>query len=179
MNAHTTGESKMVNHKRLEDILRWFTEVEQPEGTILHHLAGPYYTEENGWRISCSARAAGGRPVIVLNVPPDREYRHMGGIKPITQEEWEEIRADVGEVFSIADAWNGPGCTSGSLSIDLEIHPSIHAALDRYRIGCQECQPGNGTVFCKNKSHTYRQAFALGITNAWERATKRATKGTS
>lgn len=92
------------------------------------------------------------RPVVVADVAkvewidngPNRLKTPANPIEP------DELKALAVELerrgFLVQDAWNGhPGIT-GSVGLDRPAHPTLLAAVDRYRAGCLE-HPDR-SVFC-------------------------------
>ena len=127
--------------------LMWLYETAQPEGALDQHHG---HSRAVGERVyTFVPRGYLNLPVVVVDVRHP-EWVHMGDghstlANPLDYpgelRRLGEVLADLGR--PVASQWNGKG-DSGSLGLADPAHPSLVAAVNRYRDGC----PIHRTVFC-------------------------------
>ena len=142
----TTGRQEL--DATLEIGLRWLYRTEQPAGAVLQHHGMPLPATGNRKLRFCPA-GANGRPVVVINVV-NVEWGDpgQGPANPLAAGELEALAAAIAHTGTpVAQTWNGhPGIT-GSVGLAHRAHPTLRAAVDRYRAGC----PQHHTVFCSRQ----------------------------
>lgn len=127
----------------LEAGLVWLYDTEQPEDALVQHHGVALPAVGDRWLKFCPQGSAG-RPTIVIDVA----CVQWGGPyeppkNPLAQGEPEQLASMI-KRSPIARTWNGhPGIT-GSIALTHPAHPSLLAAVDRYRVRC----PEHGSVFC-------------------------------
>lgn len=131
--------------------LAWLFTTEHPPGAMVFHLGDSLRVRDNRRLSFIPAGSRSGRaPVVVLEVAAPRKRRaakfndlqHV----PLTPVEMDQLAALLEQRrHQIIDQWNGFPATGGSLALGTALHPSMLAALDRYRAGCPA---HGGTVFC-------------------------------
>lgn len=144
--------------------LRWLLDTEQPEdAVIIHH--GENMAGEGNRRFSFFPAGWDGRAIIAVGVArvewiaindKDRGY-DKAPANPLEPDELERLSATItalGE--AVVSTWNGYPATTGSLALARPAHPSLRAAVQRYKAGCPE-HPDN-YVFCE--CGWYRQGYA-------------------
>lgn len=130
-------------HSTLEAGLTWLYDTPQPEDAILQHHGVALPAVANRQLKFCPQGWAG-HPVVVIGVAHvqwDDPYEPPKN--PLAQGELQKLASMISR-SPIARTWNGhPGIT-GSIALTLPVHPSLRAAVDRYRAGC----PEHDSVFC-------------------------------
>ncbi|MFI6228722.1 hypothetical protein ACIBCR_15575 [Micromonospora echinospora] len=153
--------------------LNWLYNTEQPADAALSHhgISTPRIGNRWYWFIQSGYN---GLPVVVVQV---------------TDPEWDRTKLDslllnplggVAEMTAYCDAlnalgadvttwWNGKG-DSGSIGLAKPAHPSLLAALQRYRDGCQNTADdgqlhNQGSVFCR--CDWYRSRRSKLLTPTW------------
>ncbi|GAA2107967.1 hypothetical protein [Streptomyces synnematoformans] len=120
--------------------LAWLYETEQPDDAILQHhgetLSRP---DSNRWYGFCPA-GWDGRVVISTHVGKVEWTGEGGGRRPanpLGPGELDAITAELaGLGAEVVSTWNGHPGTTGSLALARPAHPTLLAAVDRYRRGC-------------------------------------------
>lgn len=145
----------------LEAGLAWLYDTEQPEDALLQHHGVALPAIGNRWLKFCPQGWAG-RPVIVIDVAHVQWGSPYEPPKnPLAHGELHQLASMISR-SPIARTWNGhPGIT-GSIALARLAHPSLRAAVDRYRAHC----PEHHSVFCSQKygCHWYRNGNARVIT---------------
>lgn len=121
--------------------LRWLYETEQPDDAHQqHHGIGIGHPEANRWYGFCPTGARN-LPVVSVNVSKV-EYKldSHGDPVPANPLEPGELDALADELrrrgFNVDDTWNGHPGVTGSVGLAWSAHPTLVAAVDRYRRGC-------------------------------------------
>jgi hypothetical protein len=135
-----------LTEPQLDDILgtalRWLYDVAQPDGAILQHH-GVHVGATGNRKFSAAPSAWDGRAVLVVDVA-HLEYRpgpygYDIPANPLEPGELERLAARMAELGApVIHSWNGHPATSGSLALERDAHPSLVAAVDRYRAGCPD-----------------------------------------
>jgi hypothetical protein len=135
--------------------LAWLLDTEQPdESIIIHHGVLLRVPGEPARSLSFAPQSLGsvgtpsyGRPVIALEARGARWDGERGvwhdGLRPGELQQLADLVVRLGH--PVADTWNGDGLDSGSIALGQYAHPSLIAAVDRYREGCPR---HFGSVFC-------------------------------
>lgn len=135
----------------LHAALDWITGVEQPDGAIITHH-GRISPDADGLRFDiCNAHMT----VLVIvqrsKVEWDKSRVEWVLANPLTEQEMTDAETALTDWLAgtgtVVDRWNGAGCESGSLLTNRRAHPSLAAALARYRANC----PEHGHPFCGSK----------------------------
>lgn len=156
--------------------LKWLYETVQPDGAIIQHhgvtRGNRYQTRRYGF---CPSGAKN-LPVVSVEVAHWSRNPDTNVIGPMLEAgEMDAIGAVIIELGGpVRETWNGDGCLSGSFGLTVPAHPSLAAAVGRYRANC----PTHHTVFCGQadfaKLHHepapctwYRDGNALIVHPAW------------
>jgi hypothetical protein len=146
--------------------LRWLFDTEQPEGAVLQHH-GVVLPGGDTRRFGFCPAGWAGRAIVTVDVV-DVQWKFQRGHKvpanPLRPDELDDLTAQLAALGAdVVNTWNGhPGIT-GSLALARPAHPSLLAAVNRYRAGCLT-RPGPGSdtgVFCK--CGWYAKGYALVI----------------
>lgn len=129
--------------------LAWLFTTDHPEGSMVFHLGDTLRVMHN--RIlgfMPSTHGKDGTPVVTLDVQTTQPRGRSSTVPhtPLAPDELHRLAgmlADRGH--EVVSQWNGFPHTTGSLALATPLHPSMRAALDRYRAGCPA---HDGTVFC-------------------------------
>jgi len=130
--------------------LRWLYEVEQPVGAILQHHGAGLQPVVAARRYRAAPAGWADLPVISVEVVGQRwigtgrTYRCENPLEG--RDEMAEIAAAIESLgVLVRRLWNGgEGAVHASFSLARPAHPSLVAAVHRYRAGC----PEHGGVFC-------------------------------
>lgn len=152
--------------------LAWLYETEQPATSALQHhgVFGPRLGDR---RYRFIPADDGKRPVVVVDVPEPLYDTSIVSkwqlLNPIGgDEEMLALAATVRDLgYDTGRWWNGNG-ESGSLGLASPAHPTLLAAVDRYKAGCLE-HPRAG-VFCT--CPWYRPGRALLVEPTWPAVTR-------
>lgn len=150
------------DHDVLRAGLAWLFETEQPDGAILQHH-GLIHDAEGDRRYCFVPEGAWNRPVVVIDIAdpkwsgPMTNRTLLNPLAPTELEQFAEAIAALG--YPTAGTWNGHPGPSGSVSLSRTAHPSLLAAVNRYRAGCP-AHPAR-RVFCD--CGWYRDGFSLLI----------------
>jgi hypothetical protein len=122
--------------------LRWLYETEQPDGAILQHH-GVWVGKVDNRSFSFAASAWEGRAVVVAEVVKvewkSDPLGHQVPANPLAPEELADLTAELVELGAeVLHTWNGHPAITGSLALARPAHPSLVAAVDRYRTGCPD-----------------------------------------
>jgi hypothetical protein len=125
--------------------IEWLYRTAQPEGAILTHHGSGCPTVHEARSYGFCPRGGADLPAITLNAKgwsyaPDGDL--IDGVMPGEMAATAEALAELG--VQVRKQWNGEGCPSGGFGLTEPAHPSLIAAVNRYRAGC----PVHGTVFC-------------------------------
>lgn len=134
--------------------LRWLFDTEQPAGAVQqHHGVGlpPVGNRRFGF-----CPAGGDSRAVVTVAVANVEWRLQRGeqvsANPIRPTELDDLTTELASLGAeVVHTWNGHPGTTGSLALARPAHPSLLAAVDRYRAGCPT-HPGHGSdkgVFCQ------------------------------
>ncbi|MFD5221432.1 hypothetical protein ACFWMH_27705 [Streptomyces tendae] len=142
----------MITLSRILDAgLEWLYETVQPDDAHQqHHGIILRLPDANRW-YGFSPAGVRNRPVVSVDVTK-KEYRFDsdGDSIPANPLEPGELEALADELrrrgFDVDGTWNGHPGTTGSVGLARPAHPSLVAAVDRYRRGCT-VHPQRG-VFC-------------------------------
>ncbi|NML55314.1 hypothetical protein HHL19_16195 [Streptomyces sp. R302] len=142
--------------------LRWLFDTEQPDTAIVTHLGMSIPGAGNRWYGLCPS-GADGQVVISTNVARVTWARADGdtyAANPIAYGEVAWLKGFLGHLgHTVTATWNGYPGTSGSLALAEAPHPSLTAAVDRYRAGCP-AHPTAG-VFCDCEA--WKQGIAAAV----------------
>ena len=146
--------------------LAWLYETVQPPGAILQHH-GVSSPRAGGRSYGFVPVGAGSRPVVIIRVAQPRRHPDDGTLlNPLSRVEVDAVAAEIAKLgYDVADVWNGAGHDTGSFGLSGPAHPSLVAAVDRYRAGCPEHPQQN--VFCD--CGWYQQGNALVVGPDWGR----------
>lgn len=132
--------------------LRWLVDTEQPDGALLQHHGVTLPLVVDNRLVRVIPRSAEGHPVIVVDVA-NRMRDHQDVLLTRLQQGeldwWAGLLADLG--VTVYHQWNGWPAATGSLALDVTVHPTLLAAVDGYLAGCPT-HPGPGNdagVFCR------------------------------
>lgn len=133
----------------LERGLAWLFTTEHPEGATVSHLGASLLCDGNR-RLGFCPAGSQGRPTITLEVahPQPRRTPRWGEVShvPLAPDELDRLSALLAaRGYEEDHRWNGFPATTGSVAVAQELHPSMRAALERYRAGCRV---HHGSVFC-------------------------------
>jgi hypothetical protein len=141
----------MTSPRTLADILttglRWLYETVQPDNAHQqHHGIVIGHPAANRYYGFCPAGARN-LPVVSVNVAK-AEYRQYGPpANPLDPDELDALAEELRRRgFHVDDTWNGHPGVTGSVGLARRAHPSLVAAVERYRRGCP-VHPQRG-VFC-------------------------------
>lgn len=148
--------------------MAWLFDTEQPEDSVIQHHGS---SRSAGDRIYGFCPAGWeGRPVVFVQVaepryagpPPDGEVANPLDV-PGELESLEALLRDLGH--PVVERWNGaPGSTTASFALEGQAHPSLLAAVSRYRAGC----PVHGNPLCSQAGcRWYRTGYALIVQPDW------------
>lgn len=116
--------------------IRWLYGTEQPDGSIQQHLGISIPDVPANRLYAFCPSGAYARPVVVTQVARP-VYAHGEIVNGIELHELDEIRADLAVLdVEVSHTWNGHPGISGSLGLTVSAHPSLLAAVARYRAGC-------------------------------------------
>ncbi|WP_435111613.1 hypothetical protein [Nocardiopsis synnemataformans] len=131
--------------------LRWLYDTPQPDGAILQHHGEGLYLPDANRSLAFIPAGWDGKVVIVVNVaragwkPERNELTPAHMIGPTEIDEVTAMLADLGA--RVVHTWNGHPSDTGSLALERPAHPTLLAAVNRYRKGCPD-HPEK-SVFCK------------------------------
>ena len=135
----------------LDTGLGWLYDTVQPDDAHQqHHGIVLHLPTANRWYGFCPSGARN-LPVVSVDVTK-KEYRFDsdGDSIPANPLEPGELEALADELrhrgFDVDDTWNGHPGTTGSVGLARPAHPTLVAAVDRYRRGCT-AHPRR-SVFC-------------------------------
>lgn len=115
--------------------LTWLYDTVQPDGAIItHHGTG----HRAGPRLRLGFVPMPD-PVIVINIADAQYGEDLDRTlkNPLTADEYTEVQILLAELGRPPiDRWNGAGCDSGSFRLTGPIHPTLAAAVEKYRAGC-------------------------------------------
>lgn len=142
--------------------IRWLHDTEQPDSAALSHhgLSLPVVANR---RFTFVPEGAFGRPVVVVEVAKIEwvergVYRAPGN--PLEPGELSDLATLLASLGAESErTWNGNG-TTGSVGLKYPAHPTLIAAVNRYRAGCLTHPTEH--VFCK--CDWYRNGRKLLIT---------------
>lgn len=128
--------------------LEWLYSTGQPDGAVLQHHGTTLQGGDRYYQFC--PQSAFQRPVVVVHVAApewSEGVRDRVLLNPLAPNELADLAAAVELLgFEVATAWNGHPGPDGSIGLRRPAHPSLLAALARYRTGCPE-HPREG-VFC-------------------------------
>jgi hypothetical protein len=131
--------------------LRWLYEVEQPEGALLQHHGVSLAAPEANRRLSFVPAGFGGGVVAAVDVALigwKQLRKYKVATNPLEPGELADLSAMLNALGAeVVRTWNGHPGTTGSLALHQPAHPSLRAAVDRYRAGCPD-HPAKH-VFCE------------------------------
>ncbi|MFE3126742.1 hypothetical protein ACFXHD_25340 [Streptomyces hydrogenans] len=149
--------------------LRWLFDTEQPDTAIVTHLGMAIPGAGNRWYGLCPS-GADGQVVISVNVARVTWARDDQGSCPANPIAYGELAWLKGLLehlgHTVTSTWNGFPGVSGSLALATAPHPSLTAAVDRYRAGCPR-HPEAG-VFCDCTA--WQQAITAAVRPAYTEA---------
>lgn len=129
--------------------LGWLYDTGQPEGAVLQHHGTTL--QAGGRHYQFCPQGAYQRPVIVVHVTKPEWAPGARGpvlLNPLAANEMADLAAAVEALgFEVATTWNGHPGPTGSIGLKRPAHPSLLAALARYRTGCPEHPREH--VFCR------------------------------
>ncbi|MET9734314.1 hypothetical protein ABZZ79_27850 [Streptomyces sp. NPDC006458] len=147
----TTPHTQQQLDEILTTGLAWLYDTVQPDNAhASHHGIVLHHPEANRWYGFCPAGARN-LPVVSVDVTKV-EYKldNAGDSIPANPLEPGELRALADELrrrgLDVDNTWNGHPGKTGSVGIVRPAHPTLIAAVDRYRRGCTE-HPQR-SVFC-------------------------------
>lgn len=127
--------------------LQWLLRTEQPKGAICQHHGVVIHTRGNRYFSFMPGNSEGRATVAISIHKVERDMRTLELHNPLERNEMATLERDLTEMgVRVVDTWNGDGCDSGSLALAQPISPSLVAAVDLYRAGCQQHPSRN--VFC-------------------------------
>ncbi|MFE4658108.1 hypothetical protein ACFRFJ_15660 [Streptomyces hydrogenans] len=145
--------------------LRWLFDTEQPDTAVVTHLGMSIPGAGNRW-YGLAPSGADGQVVISANVSRVTWVRDddTRPANPLGYGELEWLKGLIEHLgYAVNGAWNGYPGISGSISLAQAAHPSLTAAVDRYRAGCL-AHPAAG-VFCGCEA--WKQAIAAAVRPAY------------
>ncbi|MEU8829399.1 hypothetical protein [Streptomyces sp900116325] len=141
--------------------LSWLYGTEQPDNAWQHHgllLPVPAtnrlysFIPANDWK--CPVVAVDVAKIEWIDNGPNELKTPANPLEP---GELEALAAELRTLgFKVTSAWNGHPQTTGSVGLARPAHPSLVAAVDRYRAGCL-VHPGR-SVFCD--CDAWREGFS-------------------
>lgn len=135
----------------LDTGLSWLFDTEQPDDAhSQHHGIVLHLPDANRWYGFCPAGARN-RPVVTVDVTKVKHEQDDDGdwipANPLTPTELQELAEELRRRgFDVDDTWNGHPGVTGSVGLVRPAHPSLVAAVDRYRRGC--IKHPQRSVFC-------------------------------
>ncbi|MER7707174.1 hypothetical protein ABTX81_30275 [Kitasatospora sp. NPDC097605] len=139
-----TGPGRHPAHHLLTAGLAWLYDTEQPDGAILQHHGAHLGTHGNR-RYSVTPTGAVDLPVLVVDIAdPDFDFQRQAPRNVLAPGELAVLAAALTRLGAeVRTTWNGTGIT-GSVGLRRPAHPTLVAAVDRYRARC----PTHHSVFC-------------------------------
>lgn len=135
----------------LDTGLGWLYDTAQPDDAHTdHHGIVLHLPDANRWYGFCPTGARN-LPVVCVDVTKvEYKFDRVGGSVPANPLEVDELESLADELrrrgFNVDDTWNGHPGVTGSVGLARPAHPSLVAAVDRYRRGCTD-HPQR-SVFC-------------------------------
>lgn len=134
--------------------LAWLYDTVQPEGAILQHHGAIMADNDRRRTYRFIPQGWNNLPVVVADAHHRRDehgrVRFPGG--PLTRQD----RADLIQLVEslgaqVAHTWNNDAYATTSLGLLRPAHPTLLAAVARYRAGCPDHRhkDGSGDVFCR------------------------------
>jgi hypothetical protein len=123
--------------------LYWLFDTVQPDGALdSHHGTGPRSAEDRTYSFIPSGHA--GMPVVVMEIhesakrwAPRRGLMELAN--PLTDADVTEFEDRLTKLgHTPARSWNGAGCDTVSMQLAERAHPTLLAAVAKYRRGCPE-----------------------------------------
>lgn len=125
----------------LDTGLNWLYDTVQPDDAHQHHLGIVLHLPAaNRWYGFCSA-GANNLPVVSVDViKVEHKFDDDGDSIPANPLEPDELATLAAELeqrgHKVTSTWNGHPGVTGSVGLDRTAHPTLVAAVDRYRRGC-------------------------------------------
>jgi hypothetical protein len=120
--------------------IRWLYGTEQPDGAIQQHLGISIPDVPANRLYGFCPSGSGALPVVSVQVSRpvfSRPGPYGEIVNGIGLHELDDIRAELAVLdVEVSHTWNGHPGISGSLGLTVEAHPSLLAAVARYRAGC-------------------------------------------
>lgn len=155
--------------------LAWMFDTVQPDGALCHHLGFTMAPGDRYIGFIPDARF----PIVTMSLAYP-EYDGKGGLtNPLTKQ---DVTALVGHLTGTGrvfrELWNGRGTETVSIALAGHVHPTLLAAVERYRNGCRE---HGGSVFCSRQQEPPCSWFADGhrllVKPSWPRLRDQAVGG--
>jgi hypothetical protein len=116
--------------------IRWLYGTEQPDGAIQQHHGISLPDVPANRLYAFAPSGADALPVVVTQVARP-VYAHGEIVNGIGLHELNDIRAELAVLdVEVSTTWNGHPGINGSLGLTVKAHPSLLAAVARYRAGC-------------------------------------------
>lgn len=134
----------------LDTGLRWLFDTVQPDDAHQHHLGIsinlPAANRVYGFYPSEAARG-GGQSVVTVDVGKVERDEDLTPLNPLGVDELASLAANLeARGLDLRQTWNGHPGVTGSVGLARPPHPTLVAAVQRYRRGCTE-HPKKA-VFC-------------------------------
>jgi hypothetical protein len=118
--------------------LRWLFDTEQPEGSVLEHH-GVVLRAAGNRQFGFVPAGWAGHAIVTVDVAEVRwaygaNQLPANPLRPGELEDRAALLAALGA--EVVRTWNGHPSITGSLALARPAHPSLLAAVDRYRAGC-------------------------------------------
>lgn len=145
MNDTTTPDNRAAAKARdvLAAGLAWLYDTPQPDGAILQHHGASLPPVGNRW-FRFIPSGWGGRVVVVVDVAKvewiDNGPNDLATpANPLEPDELDWLTCELAVLgVEVVHTWNGHPAITGSLALARPAHPSLLAAVERYRAGCPE-----------------------------------------
>lgn len=131
----------------LDTGLGWLYDTVQPnDAHQQHHGITIGHPEANRLYGFCPTGAEN-LPVVSVNVARPEYRDHEGPSNPLRPDELFDLATELeARGYTVRTTWNGHPAVTGSVSLVQPAHPTLVAAVDRYRRGCT-MHPAR-SVFC-------------------------------
>lgn len=127
--------------------LHWLYETAQPDDAHAQHHGDTIGLPAANRYYGFCPSGAEGLPVVVVNVAKPELRPYEPPLNPLAPDELSDLARELeARGFAVRTTWNGHPAITGSVGLVRPAHPTLLAAVDRYRAGCLD-HPKR-SVFC-------------------------------